>query len=280
MSRVERRHDYVVVGHVTRDIVPATGAVQIGGSAFYSGLQAARLGLRTRIVTAGDPGEIGRLIEPYAGELEIDVQPAAESTCFEAIGVGPQRSLRLISWAGAIEPPADGFDTEILHLAPVARETGRMPTGSATFVGLTPQGMIRRWDAGGLIRQVPLAAAELPGQLDALVISDTERAECARAVDAALAGGAVVSVTAGRDGAEVLSAAGSRRAPALEIVAPVEDLGAGDVYATAFFVALAGGLDAATAMQRGQAAAFHRLNGEGPGAVATASRIAELTGGL
>ena len=56
-------YDYIAVGHVTRDMIEdrAGEAVsQPGGGAFYSGLQAARLGLRTLIVTQGVPRRYGR----------------------------------------------------------------------------------------------------------------------------------------------------------------------------------------------------------------------------
>lgn len=275
VSPAERTHDYVVIGHVSRDIVPATGAVQIGGTAFYSGLQAARLGLRTRIVTAGVPDEIAALVAPFAHEIDVEVQRAAATTSFEASGVGRARRLRVVAWAGPIAPP-ESLDAAILHLAPVARETAGINAHGAGFVGITPQGLIRRWGEDGAVRQVALDPAELPGRLDALVISDTERDECRDAVDAALALGAVVSQTSGREGAEVVSGAGAIRAPALRVVDPVDDLGAGDVYAATFFAALAAGLDPAAALRRGQAASLYRLSGTGPGAIATAAQIDEL----
>jgi len=69
--------DYVTVGHVTRDAIehPTRGTLyRVGGSAFYSALQAARLGLRALILTQGVPGEIEELIEPYRDELELRVE--------------------------------------------------------------------------------------------------------------------------------------------------------------------------------------------------------------
>ena len=46
------RFDYTTVGHVTADVL-ADGARRAGGSAFYSALQAARLGRRALIITQG-----------------------------------------------------------------------------------------------------------------------------------------------------------------------------------------------------------------------------------
>ncbi|MCW3026423.1 MAG: hypothetical protein JWM29_1855, partial [Solirubrobacterales bacterium] len=62
--------DYTTLGHVTIDIF-ADGSRQPGGTAFYSALQAARLGRRARIVTRGRPSELKELLEPYLAELEL-----------------------------------------------------------------------------------------------------------------------------------------------------------------------------------------------------------------
>ena len=48
------RFDYATVGHVTVDVLP-DGSRRAGGAAFYSALQAARLGLRTLVITRGRP---------------------------------------------------------------------------------------------------------------------------------------------------------------------------------------------------------------------------------
>lgn len=277
MSRAERRYDYVVAGHVSRDVVRATGTEQVGGTAFYSGLQAARLGLRTLIVTAGVPAEVEGLLAPWREELDdVLIQPAAQTTRFEAEGIGLDRRLRVRAWAGPLEPLTEPLETSVLHLAPVARETGDFSGVTAGFRAITPQGLIRRWGAGGDVTHVPLDSGELPERLDAIVISSAELAACGAAIDAAVQRGAVASVTAGEGGAQVISRSGVERAPAVRAIDPADDLGAGDVYAAVFFAALADGLAPAAAMQRGQAAAFHKLSGTGPGAIATGDRITAL----
>lgn len=278
VSRAERRYDYVVAGHVSRDVVRAAGTEQVGGTAFYSGLQAARLGLRTLIVTAGVPAEVRGLLAPWHEELDVLIQPAAQTTCFEAEGVGLDRRLRVRAWAGPLKPLTEPLEASVLHLAPVARETSDFSGVAAGFRAITPQGLIRRWGAGGDVTHAPLDSGELPEGLDAIVISSAELAACGAVMDAAVERGAVASVTAGEGGAQVISRGGVERAPALRVIEPVEDLGAGDVYAAAFFAALASGLTPAIAMQRGQAAAFHKLSGTGPGAIATATEVAALAG--
>jgi hypothetical protein len=55
------RFDYTTVGQVTVDVMP-DGSRQPGGTAFYSALQASRLGLRTLILTRGVTSEIEQLL--------------------------------------------------------------------------------------------------------------------------------------------------------------------------------------------------------------------------
>ena len=129
--------DYTTVGHVTVDVME-DGTRRVGGSAFYSALQAARLGLRALILTRGVPEEIEGLLEPYRDELAVAILAAPETTTLQSSGVGATRQQRMLAWAGPIEKDVV-LDTAILHLAPVARETPTRWSGRADFVGLTPR---------------------------------------------------------------------------------------------------------------------------------------------
>ena len=141
----DRSFDYVTVGHVTVDVIAADASRRPGGGAFYSALQAARLGLRTLILTQGSPPELEALLEPYRDELELRIVPAPATTTFATSWPGGQRRQRVLAWAGPIAGPIE-VDTRILHFAPVARETPAAWRGHAGFVGLTPQGLARTWD--------------------------------------------------------------------------------------------------------------------------------------
>lgn len=301
------RFDYVAVGHVTRDVIedhPGGTVSQPGGSAFYSALQATRLGLRTLIVTQGVPLEITALLEPFSDELDLRVIPAKDTTTLSTRGSGAQRSQRLLAWAGPIVEPLT-LDTEILHLAPVARETPLTWQGRARFVGLTPQGLVRRWelgedvplvqlDTGSLLGDVPLATGAhealagdispvdldlraLPQRFDAAVISEDECKSCHALFAVARCGGAYVAVTAGSRPATVhlpTPAAGSVVQTGVpRVVEARDDLGAGDVFAAAFFVSLNEGRSPLAAATFGNAAASLRIAGTGPGTIATRARI-------
>jgi 1D-myo-inositol 3-kinase len=281
--------DYTTIGHVTVDVLD-DGSRRAGGTAFYSALQAARLGLRALIVTRGVPGEIEALLEPHRDELALTVLPAAHTTTLGTLGSGAQRSQRVLAWAGPIlaeELPQ--LDTAILHLAPIARETPgrwggdeqirageqiRARRGAARpertpFVGLTPQGLVRDWSGPGgeIVRVSPIggtaeAAAAVASRCDALVVNEHERASCADLIAAARAVGATVAVTAGAGPIALLAPGGDELAldvPPLE--RPVDDLGAGDVFAAAFFVALDEGRSPLDAAAFANAAAAVRMGG-------------------
>jgi 1D-myo-inositol 3-kinase len=273
--KAELHFDYTTVGHVTIDVLE-DGSTQPGGAAFYSALQAARLGLSAQILTRGNEREIEELLEPYRDELELRIQPARRTTTLQTSGHGESRSQRVLAWAGPIAEDLD-FDTSVLHLAPVARETPARWRGHAPFLGLTPQGLAREWRgprkriSGCLPSQGALALAE---RCRAIVLSEHERRSCARLIDRARDASAVIAITAGDRPNTILTPDGR----VLELAVPlvedvVEDLGAGDVFAAAFFIALAGGQPAREAVALGNAAAALRMSARSGGAV---GRLGEI----
>jgi sugar/nucleoside kinase (ribokinase family) len=297
--------DYVTVGHVTCDVVEQSGHDAVrraGGTTFYSALQAARLGLRTLILTQGVPSEIEALLGPYLDELELLVIPAEQTTTMSTRGTGPERTQRVLGWAGPILDLLE-LDTAILHLAPVARETPVRWRGDVGFVGVTPQGLIRRWseqedvsivqlDAGSLMGDVPLAPPDagtppgeiaqvgldpalLPERFDAAVISEQERGCCGALFSAAGDHGAPVAVTAGSLPTTVYLPRGEAlaRTPPPPSVEMCDDIGAGDVFAAAFFVALAEGHTPLEAAVGGNTAATRRIEGSGPDAIGRRSEL-------
>jgi hypothetical protein len=303
--RLDIRFEYVTVGHVARDAVEQAGRTifKPGGSAFYSALQAARLGLRTLVLTQGVPSEIEELLAPYRDELELRVIPARHTTTLSTRGSGDGRVQRLLAWAGPIVEPLT-FDAGILHLAPIARETPVAWQGRADFLGITPQGLVRQWrpgesgtpiglDASGMLGDIPLVPPDvdarvgdalagdvlqvdldptlLPERFDAAVLSEHECHCCRDLFPLARRHGAHVAVTAGpRPTTLHLPSAGIgsvAQTPAPAGVAVREDIGAGDVFAAAFFVALAEGRPPLEAAGFANAAAAVRIAGVGASAI-------------
>jgi sugar/nucleoside kinase (ribokinase family) len=267
------RFDYTVVGHVTVDVM-SDGSRRPGGSAFYSGLQAARLGKRTLILTQGAPGEIEGLMEPYRSELDLEILAAQQTTTLATAGAGDERSQRVLAWAGPMGEELS-VDTEILHLAPVARETPRRWRGSASFVALTPQGLLRDWPQK--TGQIVLTAPDqrlIPAGIQAMVLSEHESERCEQLIADATRADAIVAVTAGA-GPTTVRLPGGRslvvEVPRVEH--PREDIGAGDVFSAAFFVALAEGRTPQRAAEFATAAAAVRIAGDGVEAIGQRAAI-------
>jgi sugar/nucleoside kinase (ribokinase family) len=266
--------DYTTVGHVTIDVL-ADGTRRAGGAAFYSALQAARLGQHALIVTQGVASEIEDLLEPYRDELELLVLPAPATTTLATMGAGAARSQRVLGWAGPIERVLD-VDTAILHLAPVAREIPTRWSGRSAFVGLTPQGLTRGWSEPGaefLPAPAPRATLELAAEADGVVLSELERASCAELIDLAIASGATVTITDGAHPCTIITSDGATRVAVPPLENPLEDLGAGDVFAAAMFVTLAAGTAPQDAARFAMAAAAVRMSGIGSGAVGDRAAI-------
>ena len=299
------RFDYVTVGHVTRDAIehPERGELyRVGGSAFYSALQAARLGARTLIVTQGVPAELEELIAPYRDELELRVIPAEQTTTLSTHGTGSARTQRLLAWAGPISEPI-AVDTKILHIAPIARETPSSWEGRADFVGITPQGLVRRWsekegpplirlDTSSLLGDIPtvapmtealprnisavaLQANLLPERFDAAVIAEHECPHCHALFKAARRHGASIAVTADSRPTTVHLPQEDAlvQTPFPPVTVVRDEIGAGDVFAAAFFVALTEGRDPLEAATLANVAASVRISGEGPSAIAHRERL-------
>jgi sugar/nucleoside kinase (ribokinase family) len=109
---------------------------------------------------------------------------------------------------------------------------------------------------------------------DALVVSEHERGCCSRLIERASDAGAIVAVTAGERPNTILTPDGRTLELAVPFIEePVEDLGAGDVYAAVFFVALAEGQPALEAAGLGNAAAALRVGGRGTDAIGNVSEI-------
>jgi 1D-myo-inositol 3-kinase len=272
--------DYTTVGHVTVDVM-ADGSRRPGGGAFYSALQAARLGWRARIVTRGVRAEVEAMLAPYSAELDVEIAAAAHTTTLGTSTASGERSQRMLAWAGEMDSLAE-LESTILHFAPVARETGAHWRGRARFVGLTPQGLVRSWSRlGAPIRAHSLDRTLLPRRCDAIVISSAERDSCVELLHALGDGhdgpptaAPVIAVTDAAGPTELYLPGGRvTRVPVAEIAEPRDDMGAGDVFAAAFFVALAEGSTPARAALLANAAAAVRVCGQGPGAIGDRAAI-------
>jgi sugar/nucleoside kinase (ribokinase family) len=229
--------DYLVVGHVTEDLTPS--GRRLGGTAAFSALTARAFGLRVGIVTSVSARTSLRALD---GISLVNV-PSSETTTFENIHTPAGRTQVLHGHAALISPesiPEIWRRSSIVHLGPVAQETPPESAGgfSATLLGLTPQGWMRTWDDKGRVSPCSWHADEAILELaGAVIISRNDVQGDDDVIDAMAHQTRVLAVTEDAAGV-VLYWNGDRRrfrAPESNLV---DDVGAGDIFAAAFFIRL------------------------------------------
>ncbi len=267
--------DYLALGHVTLDR-QADGGYLPGGTVLFSAVQAARLSLRAGIVTTGRPADLDTPLAPFRSEVTIDLHPAAATTIFVNVGVGAARRQTLPEWAGPLDLAGTLPAARIVHLGPVARELDPASLPAFTpgvFVGATPQGWLRRWDAAGHVTEGELLLPPaLTARLDALVLSETEARRAEGVIAAVRAAGGLVVITRDAEGCTLLDRAGESQVGTADYPF-VDDTGAGDIFAAAFFVALGEGQSPRDAAAFANAAAGLSLAGRGPAAIVDRAAI-------
>lgn len=229
--------DYLAIGHITRDLTPEGD--KLGGTVSFSSRLAQALGCKTAVLTSSS------LDFKWQHELPgIDIIsiPAAETTTFKNIYTANGRVQTLSGVAaplGAAHVPEAWQRASIVHLGPMADEIDPaiIHLFSRSMVCLTPQGWHRKWDKNGRVTPktwtaaadiLPLAAAVIVSHED-LPDEDTfhlYQNQCKLLV-----------VTHGDNGCTVYHDDEIRHIP----TSPANELdptGAGDTFATAYFVRL------------------------------------------
>jgi len=229
--------EYLAVGHVAHDLT-ANGA-RLGGTVAYSALTARALGMRAGIVTAaGKETPLGAL----DGIPIISIE-SPHSTTFENMYTDRGRVQYVRAQASSI-----GFDAVpplwrkalIVHLAPIANEMD-LPLPevfSPALLGVTPQGWMRGWDADGRVsRSEWLNSESVLQKANAVVVSREDVNGDHELIEQMAHQTRMLAVTEGAEGC-VLYWNGDRRRFRAPEVKEVDATGAGDVFATAFFIRL------------------------------------------
>jgi sugar/nucleoside kinase (ribokinase family) len=268
--------DYVVVGHVTKDLVP--GGYRVGGTVTFAGLTARRLGCRVGVLTsAGSDLDIATSLPG----VEVVVVPAEHTTTFENTYDHGRRRQFLRSVAGRIEPqhvPEAWRDAPIVHFGPLAQEFG--PELVAAFPGarvrgITPQGWLRQWDDSGLVSRVDADRLALNGalsQLDAVILSEEDVSGDWELLRRYSRSARLLVVTQGARGATICEGARCSARPAFSVT-EVDPTGAGDVFAAAYLIHLQATGDVAEAAVFANCAASFAVEGPGTSTLPDLSQV-------
>jgi hypothetical protein len=233
--------NYLVIGHITEDLTPS--GPRLGGTAAFSALTARSLGLRVGVVSALNEETSLKAME---GILVVKI-PSRYSTTFENIYTGDGRTQILHHQALPISMenvPDIWRKTPIVHLGPVARELDAdRPAAfaknfSASLLGITPQGWLRTWNEDGHVMPCKWESAEtLLSQAGAVVISREDVLGDEELIESMAHKTRLLAVTEGSAGSVLYWNGDRRRFRAPEVV-ELDATGAGDIFATAFFVRL------------------------------------------
>jgi sugar/nucleoside kinase (ribokinase family) len=281
---METRPDYLVIGHVTKDLLHGAEGARAGGTATYSAITAQRLGLQAAIVTSMMPEDEGLLHEARQAGVWIYTVPSGETTTFQNVYDEHGRRTQLITGrASTIEWsdfPVSWRGAGIVHLGPVAQELPAGMPGYFPFglLGITPQGWLRSWDQDGRVEHsawpVPAALQTLPPNA-LLVLSIEDLGYRQELVDSYVKLAPVVVITQGPEEALLHGGKGRKKAvPALP--ADLSDLtGAGDVFAAALLVRYRETGDLEESTRFAHAAAACAIEGPGTETIPTRAEVTE-----
>jgi sugar/nucleoside kinase (ribokinase family) len=229
--------DYLLIGHIARDLTPE--GPRLGGTVTYSALTAQALGLRVGIVTSwGSELPLGPL-----QAIPIVNLASETSTTFENITTSSGRVQTVHNIAQKLDYyliPDLWRNAPIVHLGPLVQEVepSIVRQFSSSLIGLTPQGWLRAWDREGKVHltEWPEAAFVLQYAGAAVVSLEDVKSNETRLQEMATYC-KVLAVTEGARGVRIYWNGDVRRFPATD-VEEVDTTGAGDIFATAFFVRL------------------------------------------
>ena len=267
---------YLLIGHVTKDLLPEGGFV-VGGTVTYAAVVAKRLGWRPVVVTAAAP-DFKR--PAYLDDVEWTILPSGETTTFKN-EYGPDGRKQVVGPVArsiaADDIPTDFRQARVVHLGPVAQEL------EPSLVGLfpdslqvaTPQGWMRRWDTQGVVSLSRWRGAdEILPQLDVAVLSVEDIRDDWTVAEEWAERIPVLVVTQDKGGCTLFHRGEKQSFPARP-ARVVDPTGAGDVFAAAFFIRLAETGDPRQSAGFANVTASMALERPGPSGVPSRTEVEE-----
>lgn len=226
--------DYLVIGHVTADLT--VEGVRLGGTAAFSGLTAQALGMQPGLITSYS---LDLDTTPIKSLWKVN-RPSEDTTTFKNVSDGISRKQYLYQIAkrlSADDIPKFRHPPDIVHLGPVANEVDPdiLRSFSHSLKCLTPQGWMRTTNSDQkVVHHTWKGYKEILHQADITVISH-EDVQMDEELIASMANAtSILVVTENNRGARVYWHNDARFFKAPE-VKYLEDTGAGDIFAAAFF---------------------------------------------
>ncbi|MBI02040.1 MAG: hypothetical protein CL783_06150 [Chloroflexi bacterium] len=235
---------FLAIGHLSFDVNIVDGRSPSdripGGASAYAALVAKKHGISSGILTSvGDDYPVEEILSG------IDVRgPMSEHTSsFANYYDGDNRNQVLIASGSKIfesEIPVGWTQPNILYVGPLLHE---VPTDIVNWFEpelscLVPSGWLRRWGADGVITHARSLVLSQSKKWDVIVVSEAEIANLS--LEQLRLFSEIICITRGQFGARIWNGGDFIEIPAIKS-APVDLTGAGDVWASAFALAVSDG---------------------------------------
>lgn len=246
-------YDICIIGHVTRDRIQLDGSperLQPGGTVYYSGLAAARLGLRTLAITklcAVDRAILLNGMETAGVAVRaLDSCRTTEFVNAVSSGDSDERRQHVLAVADPFEPCDIDANAAVYLFGPLTRND---IAPSCVERAVSGRGLVAM-DVQGLLRNVRGSRVELAGSAEALhllrhvdilkagrqeaLLLTGERTIAGAARALAAAGPREVLITSGGDGSHVYVRGTLIPIPAFAPQVVLDTTGCGDTYLAAY----------------------------------------------
>ena len=234
--------NYLIIGHLSYDITP--DGVRLGGTASYASVTAHAFGKSVGIVTSW--GEESDLHLGQLKDIPLFSHPSPNSTSFKNIQTPHGREQILFNTANSLsfaDIPTEWYPCPIVHIAPIVHEVHpeMIKQLSTSFIGITPQGWLRSWGEDGVISLVNwddfLQSVTFNNlqYANAVVISDEDVGLSQPKIEDLANHCPLLIVTQGAKGARLFWQGETSHVPAMN-VSEKDPVGAGDVFASTFFI--------------------------------------------
>jgi len=140
--------DYLLIGHFSKDLMEDK-KFTLGGSVYFSGITAKKLGQKVKILTSFSNDLLLKLEKNLLNEFEIENIPSKESTTFRNIYLNKNRVQFLEKIAKKISPRSiskEWKNANIVQIAPIANEVDEkiIKKFKNSLIGATLQGWLRK----------------------------------------------------------------------------------------------------------------------------------------
>lgn len=229
-------NSYLCIGHLCHDV--GQNGYLLGGTVAYASHCAKKWGKQVKILTS-----VGQDFEYFnALDAEIVSIPAEKTTLFENIYENDKRIQYLHHIASSIhleDIPKQWKSPEIVHICPIADEVDYnvLAAFPNSLIGVTPQGWLRDWQQDKKVFPKAMDWQQL-SYADVVIMSDADLEGIEDSLPTIIAYSKILILTHGAKGVDVFTK-NKKTFYSSFSTQEVDPTGAGDVFATAFFIKFA-----------------------------------------